>query len=31
MVGENQGVDAKAAEVAAEQFEQLGFKVNCGR
>jgi peptide/nickel transport system substrate-binding protein len=27
MVGENQGVDGAAAEVAAEQFERLGFKV----
>jgi peptide/nickel transport system substrate-binding protein len=28
MVGENAGVDEKAAEVAAEQFSKLGFKVN---
>jgi peptide/nickel transport system substrate-binding protein len=28
MVGENEGVDAKAAEVAAQQFEKLGFRVN---
>jgi peptide/nickel transport system substrate-binding protein len=27
MVGENQGVDGAAAEVAAEQFEKLGFNV----
>ena len=27
MVGENQGVDGAAAEVAAEQFERLGFKI----
>jgi peptide/nickel transport system substrate-binding protein len=27
MVGENAGVDARAAEVAAEQFEKLGFNV----
>jgi peptide/nickel transport system substrate-binding protein len=28
MVGENAGVDQKASEVAKEQFEKLGFKVN---
>jgi peptide/nickel transport system substrate-binding protein len=27
MVGENEGVDARAAEVAAEQFRKLGFNV----
>jgi len=27
MVGENEGVDARAAEVAAQQFEKLGFRV----
>jgi peptide/nickel transport system substrate-binding protein len=27
MVGENEGVDARAAEVAAEQFRKLGFDV----
>jgi peptide/nickel transport system substrate-binding protein len=28
MVGENAGVDARAAEVAAEQFERMGFNIN---
>jgi peptide/nickel transport system substrate-binding protein len=28
MVGENAGVDARAAEVAAEQFEKMGFSIN---
>jgi peptide/nickel transport system substrate-binding protein len=28
MVGENAGVDARAAEVAAEQFEKMGFRIN---
>jgi peptide/nickel transport system substrate-binding protein len=27
MVGENEGVDARAAEVAAEQFRKLGFNI----